>query len=221
MGLAADRGPAYKVTRNLEATMTDQIRITAQPDTNPNRFQFLVDRDVWSEHILFVDRANAEKGSPLALKLFDLSGVVRVEFHGRQVLVTQDGNADWTILAKEVGGVVREHIGAGETVVVEGFEPDLTDEEKLRIKVQVVVDKEINPGIAMHGGFVTILDVQGQKVFIKMGGGCQGCGSADVTLKQGVERMIRDNVPEVEAVLDSTDHASGLNPYYQPGAAPM
>jgi Fe-S cluster biogenesis protein NfuA len=124
-------------------------------------------------------------------------------------------------LAKEVGGVVREHIGAGETVVVEGFEPDLTDEEKLRIKVQVVVDKEINPGIAMHGGFVTILDVQGQKVFIKMGGGCQGCGSADVTLKQGVERMIRDNVPEVEAVLDSTDHASGLNPYYQPGAAPM
>ena len=72
----------------------------------------------------------------------------------------------------------------------------------------------INPGVASHGGFVELLDVQDDSIFIRMGGGCQGCGAADMTLKQGVERLIRENIPQVREVLDQTDHASGRNPYY-------
>ena len=82
--------------------------------------------------------------------------------------------------------------------------------------VQEVLDTQINPSVASHGGFVTLLDVKGPNAFISLGGGCQGCGMADVTLKQGVEVAIINAVPEIEAVLDTTDHAAGENPYYQP-----
>ena len=70
--------------------------------------------------------------------------------------------------------------------------------------------------MAAHGGWVELIDVQKNEVFIRMGGGCQGCGMADVTLKQGVEKSIRQAIPEVGAIMDTTDHASGRNPYYSP-----
>ena len=81
-------------------------------------------------------------------------------------------------------------------------------------EVQRVIEQQINPQIASHGGFVTLLDVQDDVAYISMGGGCQGCGMADVTLKHGVEAMIMEAVPDIREVLDTTDHAAGANPYY-------
>lgn len=86
----------------------------------------------------------------------------------------------------------------------------------LKEKVQALIDNEINPAVAGHGGFVDLIDVKDNKVYLQMGGGCQGCGAADVTLKSGIERLIKEELPEVEEVLDTTDHASGANPYYAP-----
>jgi Fe/S biogenesis protein NfuA len=82
--------------------------------------------------------------------------------------------------------------------------------------VQEVIDARINPGVAMHGGFITLLDVKDDVAYVALGGGCQGCGMADVTLKQGIEVIIREAVPEIHRVIDTTDHAGGTNPYYQP-----
>lgn len=82
--------------------------------------------------------------------------------------------------------------------------------------VQQVLDTQINPGVAMHGGHVTLLDVKDDIAYIALGGGCQGCGMADVTLKQGIEVAIKEAVPEIRQIIDSTDHAGGTNPYYQP-----
>jgi Fe/S biogenesis protein NfuA len=86
--------------------------------------------------------------------------------------------------------------------------------DDLRTKVQDVIDNMINPAVAGHGGFVELVDVQDKRVYLMMGGGCQGCGAADITLKAGIERLIKEEVPEVEEILDTTDHASGSNPYY-------
>jgi len=82
-------------------------------------------------------------------------------------------------------------------------------------RVQEVIDQRINPSIAAHGGYVTLLDVRDEVAYISFGGGCQGCGMVDVTLKQGVQVMIKEAVPELRDVLDTTDHAAGTNPYYQ------
>jgi Fe/S biogenesis protein NfuA len=68
----------------------------------------------------------------------------------------------------------------------------------------------------MHGGHVSLVDVKDDIAYLQFGGGCQGCGMVDVTLKQGVEVMLREAVPELKAVMDVTDHAGGQNPYYQP-----
>jgi len=80
--------------------------------------------------------------------------------------------------------------------------------------VQEVIDARINPGIAAHGGNVRLLDVKNDIAYIAFGGGCQGCGMVDVTLKQGVAVMIKEAVPDLKDVLDTTDHAAGENPYY-------
>ena len=91
--------------------------------------------------------------------------------------------------------------------------------EELRGKVQELIDTMINPAIAGHGGYLDLIDVQDNRVYLQMGGGCQGCGAADITLKSGIERLIKDELPEVVEVLDTTDHASGANPYYTAGKA--
>lgn len=83
-------------------------------------------------------------------------------------------------------------------------------------RVQEVLDDKINPAIASHGGYVNLLAVEGAVAFVELGGGCQGCGMADVTLKQGIEVAIREAVPSIERVVDQTDHAAGENPYFQP-----
>lgn len=87
---------------------------------------------------------------------------------------------------------------------------------ELKEKVQALLDNSINPAVAGHGGYIELIDVKDGTVYIQMLGGCQGCGAADVTLKAGVERLIREEVPEVTEILDVTDHAAGRNPYYSP-----
>ena len=87
----------------------------------------------------------------------------------------------------------------------------------LFVRVQSVIDGQINPGVQTHGGHVTLLDVKDGVAYVELGGGCQGCGMVDVTLKQGIERMIVEQVPEIESVYDTTDHASGSNPYFSQG----
>lgn len=83
-------------------------------------------------------------------------------------------------------------------------------------RVQYVLDAEINPGVAAHGGKVSLVEVRADgAVVLRMGGGCQGCGSADATLKHGIERTLKSRLPEVTAVIDATDHAQGDRPYYQ------
>lgn len=81
-------------------------------------------------------------------------------------------------------------------------------------RVRMLLDKEINPAIAAHGGRVQLVDYEDGKVFLAFGGGCHGCGMVDVTLKQGIEGRIREAVPEVVEIVDTTDHSTGENPYY-------
>jgi Fe/S biogenesis protein NfuA len=88
--------------------------------------------------------------------------------------------------------------------------------DPLALRVQELIDERINPGVGAHGGHVELLDIKDNAVYVRLGGGCQGCGMVDVTLRQGIEALIREEIPEIQQVIDTTDHASGQNPYYQP-----
>ncbi len=86
-------------------------------------------------------------------------------------------------------------------------------------RVQYVLDAEVNPQIAAHGGRVSLVEVTADGiVWLRFGGGCHGCGMADVTLKQGIETTLKSRVPQITAVRDATDHSTGSQPYYAQGA---
>jgi Fe/S biogenesis protein NfuA len=81
-------------------------------------------------------------------------------------------------------------------------------------KVRQLLDGQINPALAMHGGFAALDRVEGDVVYVTMGGGCQGCAVSAMTLREGIARSIKEAIPEVTEVVDTTDHAQGENPYY-------
>ena len=81
-------------------------------------------------------------------------------------------------------------------------------------RVDQLLREHINPSIASHGGIARLVSIDGDAAYLELGGGCQGCGLAAMTLRQGIEKAILENVPEITEVVDTTDHASGSNPFY-------
>jgi Fe-S cluster biogenesis protein NfuA len=78
-----------------------------------------------------------------------------------------------------------------------------------------VLDTQVNPAIASHGGLISLVGIEDTEIYVEMSGGCQGCALSRMTLRQGVEKMLRQAIPELTAVHDITDHASGENPFFQ------
>jgi NFU1 iron-sulfur cluster scaffold homolog, mitochondrial len=188
------------------------IQIKAEVDREDIQVcRFTVDRPVESGALTFSNKDEAH-GNPLATRLFSIPGIARVELNENLVTVAQSGGEDWRQLGKRIGTAIRSFLNPPPEVP----EGDRLPSEEVRRRVQQVLDDQINPGVAGHGGFVELIDVQDDNIYIRMGGGCQGCGAADVTLKMGVERLIREQVPQVHEILDTTDHAGGSNPYYAP-----
>jgi len=97
---------------------------------------------------------------------------------------------------------------------IKGTKPK--DAADLSEKIAWVLEAEINPGLASHGGLVTLEEITDKiEVVLRFGGGCHGCGMANVTLQEGIEKTLKEYFPEVTAVIDATDHATGENPYYK------
>ena len=137
-------------------------------------------------------------------------------FKGGMVLLEMAGSTSGNITGIE--NMLRHYVPEVEGVVDYRDampKPGLDTEEGRTIRR--LLDDHINPQVANHGGHIALVDVQDDTVYIRLEGGCQGCGMADVTLKQGVAKEIQTVLPMISKVLDVTDHAGGTNPYYQPG----
>ena len=93
--------------------------------------------------------------------------------------------------------------------------PVQADDDAIFTVVSDIFREEINPMVARHGGRVELVDVQDATVVVRMRGGCQGCGMATVTLRQGIETALRQAVPAIRGIRDITDHTAGTNPYYK------
>jgi Fe-S cluster biogenesis protein NfuA len=112
-----------------------------------------------------------------------------------------------------VGSRVEADLVSGALSLETGYDPDA---DPLAQAVQQMLDEEINPAVAGHGGYIGLLDIADGVAYVQMAGGCQGCGLAEVTLSQGVRSAILEHFEEIVDVVDTTDHAQGTNPYYQP-----
>ncbi len=171
--------------------MEKDIVIIAEPTTNPAACKFNLDRPVYPGGSAYLGNREAARFSPLALRLFEIPEVENLLIAENQITVTKTGHDPWPVIGKQVGAKIREHMRSGQPAVSEEFARSLPPEGEIRKKIQHLLDTEINPAVGMHGGWVELIDVKKNSVYIRMGGGCQGCGAADVTLKMGIEKSIR------------------------------
>jgi Fe-S cluster biogenesis protein NfuA len=191
----------------------ENVAITGEPITDA-MCRFTVDQPVYPDKSFYFGSKEQAEGSALAERLFAIEGVKGVQVSHNQVTVRKVGMDEWTVIGKQVGDAIRAFLATNEPVVSEELRQKIPPSDDIRERVQQVLDTEINPSVADHGGMVRLIDVKENVVYIQMGGGCQGCGQADVTLKYGIETAIRAAVDGVGDILDVTDHAAGRNPYY-------
>ena len=193
--------------------MEQEIMIKAVP-IDAQRCRFTVDRPILKDRAVFFPAVGKAAGSPLAEALFALTGVTALLVSHDTITVTRSGQGEWPDLARLVGAAIRTQIQSGAEPVGAAAMASMPGEDEIRARVEQLLETQINPAVGSHGGWVELLGVQGNNVFLQLGGGCQGCGMADVTLKQGIETLLRQEIPELGEVLDQTDHAAGRNPYY-------
>ncbi len=160
--------------------------------------------------LAFVEAGKEEAGDAMVA-----ANGIKVFMEERNAGFLSDVRIDFIETLQQTGFKVDNPKVIMPTTVAPTSPPSLDSPQAIAIKK--VLDSEINPAISAHGGYITLLDVKEQIAYIQMSGGCQGCGMADVTLKQGVVVAIKKSVPEIVDVLDTTDHGSGHNPYFTPG----
>ncbi len=156
--------------------------------------------------------ADDARGHPIAEALFAVPGVQEVIIEGNAVLVLRRPDASWDDLGDRVGYALSTALASPRGHAATG--PALDDDAIFELTARIFA-RDINPAVAQHGGKVELIDVQDGTVIVRMLGGCQGCGMANVTLRQGIEASLRKAIPGLQGLADITDHASGRNPYFK------
>ncbi len=192
------------------------IGIRAEP-IDESRCKFVVDRPVHPTGLRrFASREEAA-GSPLAEALFAIPGITEMVVSGSVITLAKATPTPWQAIGKSVGQAIRAVLASDVAPIAERAADTMasrfTDDE-LYERVHDLFEQQVNPMVARHGGMVELIDVQDAVVLLRMGGGCQGCGMASVTLRQGIEGMLNEHIPDVKGIVDITDHGSGTNPYY-------
>lgn len=180
---------------------TKDVYITANPTPNPDAMKFIVDRQMVDGDPVSYQSAEEAKGSPLAEKLFALGGVVQLFAFQNFVTVTKSDDQVWQEFAREVGKTIRSHVQSGATdhFAAPAQQSGGQDDEKVSIIKQVL--DEIRPMVAMDGGNIVFAGYQEGVVQLFMQGSCAGCPSSTLTLKAGIERRLKEMLPEVKEVV--------------------
>jgi Fe-S cluster biogenesis protein NfuA len=148
------------------------------------------------------DRAEDAVEWPVVRGILGLRGVVSVVARERLLIVARDSSESWEAVLPQIEPTVH-------AALVGGTAGDLEE------RIQTILDRDINPALSAHGGYIEIVELRGTELYIHMGGGCQGCAQSTATLRQGVEQQLRAHVPEITAIHDGTDHDAGQNPYFR------
>nr|AWD72094.1 Fe-S cluster biogenesis scaffold protein Nfu/NifU [Polaromonas sp. E3S] len=184
---------------------------------DPDTCKFIVSRPLHPGGPFFFSNKERAAGSPLAERLFALPGVADVLIAESVLTICKEPIASWSGLKAAIGTAIRTQLLTGVPAILEMYVHTGTQgrsDAELNTAVQELLDKEVNRSIANHGGKISIVDVRQGKLFITMSGGCQGCASSQVTLRQGFEVMLKRVAPEIEEIVDTTNHAAGKQPFY-------
>jgi len=194
--------------------MSQDIKIKAVPQFDPNICDFVLEQPIEKFGAYRFDSSKEAEGSTLPEEIFKINNISSVLIIGSTITITKKGKEAWPVIGKQIGQAIRTALNSGKTLITEDRKKRSPDEQDFIKKVLDVITNRINPAIASHGGYIELLDVKNKDIFIRMGGGCQGCAASAATLKQGVEQTFKEAMPEVGQIIDTTDHSAGQNPYY-------
>ena len=198
-----------------------EVSIEAKPLLSPQACQFILSTDL-SEQRVLVKRSHKVEQSPLLENLFKIQEIEEVLIEKNIITLKKTGNSTWQSLGPKIGPAIRESLKSEKPVISEELIENLNkpieiDDEELRKRiedVQRLLDKQVAPALAGHGGHVTLVKITGGQVHLSFGGGCQGCSQISVTVKDGIEKLLKAELPWMQEIVDKTDHGAGDDPYY-------
>lgn len=176
--------------------------IQTEQTPNPASLKFIPGKPVMGSGTADYTAADAAADSPLAQRLFAIDGVTGVFLGGDFVTVTKADGKDWQVLKPMILGAIMEHYTSGQPVITESATTAAGGEADSEVVAQIreLIDTRVRPVVARDGGDITFHDFRDGVVFLHMKGACSGCPSSTMTLKNGIENMLRHFVPEVQSV---------------------
>ena len=187
----------------------EDIIITPTATPNPQSLKFSLNRRV-AEEKYETSNKKSEHRSPLAGKILGFPWAVKVFIGEDFITITKEDWVDWDTLTEPLSQLIKEHIENGSAVLTEekqesadeGLEYLSKEDLSLAEKIKAILAKDIQPAVAMDGGFIAFAGYKEGRVFLKMQGACAGCPSSSITLKQGIESHLKTRLPEVKEVVE-------------------
>lgn len=179
--------------------------IQTETTPNPATLKFLPGCTVMADGVVDItEAAKAEELSPLASRLFAIEGVTGVYLGSDFISVTKAGEEDWYMLKPALLGAIMEHFMSGDPVLLQGADIDdgirLDESDATVVKIKELIDSRVRPAVAQDGGDIVFQGFDRGIVYLHMRGACSGCPSSVVTLKNGIENLLKYYVPEVVEV---------------------
>jgi Fe/S biogenesis protein NfuA len=209
--------PSSKKRKNMSVTTELPINIHITSAANAHFKQLIDQEDVPGMGLrIFLDRpglANAEVGISFCPPGEQRTQDVALSMNGFQLFVDQK-SAEYLKAANI--DYQTDKLGGQLAITAPNLRGQAPSEDATLLeKVNYFLEHEVNPQLATHGGQVALVEVTPKnEVILQFGGGCHGCGMVSVTLREGIERNLKEQIPQVSAVIDMTDHSQGDNPYY-------
>ncbi len=193
--------------------MPTPISVTAEP-IDELRCKFILSRSVHEDGVKKYVSVEQAGESPVAEAVLGVEGIDEVLVSGNVITAVRSETAlPWGGLEPQVRYAVN--VGAERLETSQSEVGGPMDDDAIFDAVEEIFRTQINPAVAQHGGRIDLLDVEDATLIVRLMGGCQGCGMANVTLRQGVEAAVKRMIPAVKGIRDITDHASGTDPYFQ------
>ena len=174
--------------------------IQTEATPNPAVIKFLPGRSVLESGVADFKHAGEAGNSPLAQRLFAMAGVAGVFLGADFVSVTKDDSTDWNMLKPMVLAALMEHLSTDQPIMVgggDGANAISEDDDEIVVQIKQLIEERVRPAVAQDGGDIVFDRFEGGIVYLHMRGACAGCPSSTMTLKSGIENMLKHFIPEV------------------------
>lgn len=176
--------------------------IQTETTPNPDALKFLPGREVMAEGTLDMRSVAEAEASPLAAQLMELEGIEGVFYGADFISVTKAAGSDWTLIKPHVQARIMDFYLSGQPLIqASPARAEIESDDPIVQQILAVIEQQIRPGVARDGGDVKFVEFDEGVLYLEMRGACAGCPAANITLKSGIEKIMKTYVPEVNEVM--------------------